>query len=79
MKPTKCPAKEEQKKRGGEKVKSKSQDCYVTFKPAMSLLNLKTDSKFCFLHMPELYKLHVIFCILISRMRSVRLVISKWL
>ena len=38
MKPTKCPAKEEKmrqekwKKRGGEKVKSKSQDCCVTFK-----------------------------------------------
>ena len=24
---------EKQKKRGGEKAKSKSQDCYVTFKP----------------------------------------------
>ena len=38
MKPTKCPAREKkmrqqkQKKRGGEKVKSKSQDCCVTFK-----------------------------------------------
>ena len=31
MKPTKCPAKEKQKKRGGEKTKSKSQDYYVTF------------------------------------------------
>ena len=39
MKPTKCPAREKQneqekrKKRGGEKGKSKSQDCCVTFKP----------------------------------------------
>ena len=39
MKPTKCPAREKkmrqekQKKRGGEKAKSKSQDCCVTFKP----------------------------------------------
>ena len=30
MKPTKCP---ERKKRGGEKAKSKSQDCCVIFKP----------------------------------------------
>ena len=33
MKPTKCPAKEKQKKRGGEKMKNNRQDCYVTFKP----------------------------------------------
>ena len=39
MKPPKCQAIEEIKKqekwnkRGGEKVKSKSQDCYVSFKP----------------------------------------------
>ena len=39
MKPTKCPAREKkmrqekQEKRGGEKVKGKSQDCCVTFKP----------------------------------------------
>ena len=38
MKPTKCPAKEKtlrqekRKKKGGEKVKSKSQDCCGTFK-----------------------------------------------
>ena len=38
-KPTKCPAREKKmrqekrKKRGGVKVKSKSQDCCVTFKP----------------------------------------------
>ena len=39
MKPTTCPAREKKmrqekrKKRGGEKAKSKSQDCGVTFKP----------------------------------------------
>ena len=39
MKPTKCPARknkmrqEKRKMRGGEKAKSKSQDCCVTFKP----------------------------------------------
>ena len=39
MKPTKCPTRgkkmrqEKRKKRGGEKAKSKSQDCCVTFKP----------------------------------------------
>ena len=39
MKPTKCPARdkkmrqEKRKKRGGEKAKSKNQDCCVTFKP----------------------------------------------
>ena len=39
MKPTKCPAREKKmrqekrKKKGGEKAKSKSQDCCVTFKP----------------------------------------------
>ena len=39
MKPKQCPAKlkkmkyERQKKKGGEKVTSKSQDCCVTFKP----------------------------------------------
>ena len=63
MKPTKCPARgkkmrqEKRKKKGGEKAKSKSQDCCVT-------------SKFCFLRMPELRKL--IFCIWIRRPRSVR-------
>ena len=55
MKPTKCPAKEKKngarraKKEGGEKAKTKSQDCCVTFKPK--------NSKFCFLRMPELHKL----------------------
>ena len=55
MKPTKCPAREKKmrqekrKKKGGEKAKSKSQDCCVTFKPKIS--------KFCFLRMPELRKL----------------------
>ena len=39
IKPTKCPAREQKmtqekrKKRGGEKAKSNSQDCCVTFKP----------------------------------------------
>ena len=39
MKPAKCPAREKKmrqekrKKKGGEKAKSKSQDCCVTFKP----------------------------------------------
>ena len=39
MKPSKCPAREKKnearkaKKEGGEKAKSKSQDCCVTFKP----------------------------------------------
>ena len=57
MKPTKCPAREKKmrqekrKKRGGEKAKSKSQDCCVTFKPK--------NSKFCFLRMPELRILHL--------------------
>ena len=65
MKPTKCPAREKKmrqekrKKKGGEKAKSKSQDCCVTFKP-----------KLCFLRMPELGKL--IFCIWIRRPPSVR-------
>ena len=54
---------EKQKKGEGEKVKSKSQDCCVTFKP-------KTMLKFCFLRMPELRKL--IFCIWIRRAPSVR-------
>ena len=68
-KPTKCPAREKKireekrKKGGGEKAKSKSQDCCVTFKP-------KTILKFYFLCMPELRKL--IFCIWIRNLRSVR-------
>ena len=38
MKPTKCQAREKnearkERKKGGEKAKSKSQDCCVTFKP----------------------------------------------
>ena len=69
MKPTKCPAREKKmrqekrKKKGGEKAKSKSQA-----KTAVSLLNPKT--KFCFLRMPELLKL--VFCIWITRLRSVQ-------
>ena len=53
---------EKQKKRGGQKAKSESQDCCVTF-------------KFCFLCMPELCKL--IFCIWIRRPWSVWLVNSN--
>ena len=68
MKPTKCPARgkkmrqDKRKKRGGEKAKSKSQDCCVTFKPK--------NSKFCFLRIPELRKL--IFCIWIRKPWNVR-------
>ena len=46
MKPTKCPAREKkmrqekQKKKGGEKAKSKSQDCCVTFKTKSYLVIL---------------------------------------
>ena len=56
IKATKWPAKEKKRQgigtiqRGGEKAKSKSQDCYVTFKP-------KNYLKLCFLGMPELCKL----------------------
>ena len=50
-------------KEGGEKAKSKSQDCCVTFKPE----NLETLLSTC---MPELHKL--IFCIWIRRPQSVR-------
>ena len=63
MKPTKCPAREKnmrqkkRKRRRGGKANSKSQDCCVTFK--------HQNSKFCFLHMPELCKL--IFYIWIRR------------
>ena len=49
------------KNKGGEKAKSKSEDCCVTFKPH--------NSKFCFLRMPELCKL--LFCIWIRRPRRV--------
>ena len=38
---------------GGEKEKSKSQGCCVTFKP-------KAISKCCFLHMSELRKLRIV-------------------
>ena len=44
MKPTKCPAREKKmrqekrKKREGEKAKSKSQDCCVTFNPKIEIL-----------------------------------------
>ena len=42
----------------------------VKVKTAVSLVNAKTISKFCFLCMPELHKL--IFCIWIIRPQSVR-------
>ena len=54
---------EKRKKRGGEKAKSK-------IKTAVSLLNPKTISQFCFLRMPELRKL--MFCIWSRRPPSVR-------
>ena len=59
MKPTKCPAKEKQKKRGGEKTKSKSQDYYVTFNLTWKLTR---NCAFC----------TCIFCIWIRRPRSLR-------
>ena len=52
MKPIKCPAREKQheagkaKKRGGEKAKSKSQDCRFTFK----LQKLPQIFAFCACH-----------------------------
>ena len=49
------------KRDGRREVKSKSQDCCVTFKPK--------NSKFCFLRMPKLCKL--ISCIWIRRLWSV--------
>jgi len=66
-KPTKCPAKEinearKAKKRGGEKAKSKSQDCCVTFKPK--------NYKLSFLRISELRKLT--YRIWIRTPRSVR-------
>ena len=69
MKPTKCPAREKKwgkksEKRGEERKRK------VKVKTAVSLLNPKTMSKFCFLRMPELCKL--IFCIWIRRPWSVR-------
>ena len=63
MKPTKCPAKEKQKR--GEERKRK-----VTVKTAVNVIFKPKISKFCFLRMPELRKL--IFCIWITRLRSVR-------
>ena len=48
MKPTKCPAKENSEERkakneGGEKAKSISQDCCVTFKPKKYLKVLLSE------------------------------------
>ena len=69
MKPTKCPARE---KKGGKKSEKRREERKrkVNVKTAVSLLNPKTISKFCFLRMPELRK--VIFCIWIRRAPSVR-------
>ena len=69
MKPTKCPARE---KKWGKKSEKRREERKrkVKVKTAVSLLNPKTISKFCFLRMPELRKL--IFCIWIRRPRSVR-------
>ena len=75
MKPTKCATKrkknkaEKKKKRGGEKAKKKR-------KTAVSLLNLKTNSKLCFLHIPELWKL--IFCFSIRRLQRYDLSTALW-
>ena len=69
MKPTKCPAREKKggkkSQKGGEERKRK-----VKVKTAVSLLNPKPISKFCFLRMPELRKL--MFCIWIKRLQSVQ-------
>ena len=56
MKPTKCPARE---KKWGKKSEKRGEErkWKVKVKTAVSLLNSKTISKFCFLRMPELRKL----------------------
>ena len=59
MKPTKCPAREKKmrqekrKKRGGEKAKSKSQDCCVTFKPKILLSARARTSQADILHLDQ--------------------------
>ena len=71
MKSNKCPAKEKKwgkkkrKKRGGEKAKSKSQDCCVACKPKNYVIII-----FCFLRMPKPPKL-ILICIWIRRPCSV--------
>ena len=69
MKPTKCQAKE---KKWGKKSEKRGEEkkWKVILKTAVSLLNPKTITKFCFLHMPKLRKL--IFCIWIRRSQSVQ-------
>ena len=69
MKPTKCPAREKKnearkaKKKGGEKAKSKSQDCCVTFKPKNYLeILLSAHAELC----------KLMFCIWNRRPRSVQ-------
>ena len=59
MKPTKCPAREnkkrqeKRKKRGGEKAKSKSQDCCVTFKFEILLSAHARTSQADILHLDQ--------------------------
>ena len=59
MKPTKCPAREKKmrqekrKKKGGEKAKSKSQDCCVTFKPEILLSVHARTSQADILHLDQ--------------------------
>ena len=61
MKPTKCPGKEDGRRKRKGKVKT-----------AVPLLNPKTTLKFCFLHICELRKL--LFCMWIRRLQSTQLV-----
>ena len=69
MKPTQFP---EQEKKGGKKSEKRGEEKKqkVKVKTAVSLLEPKTISKFCFSQMPELHKL--IFCIWIRWQQSVR-------
>ena len=59
MKHTKCPAREKkmrqekQKKKGGEKAKSKSQDCCVTFKPKNLFSAHARTSQAAILHLDQ--------------------------
>ena len=69
MKPIQCP---EQEKKGGKKSEKRGEEKKqkVKVKTAVSLLEPKTTSKFCYSHMSELHKL--IFCIWIRWPQSVR-------
>ena len=59
MKPTKCPAREKKmrqekrKKKGGEKAKSKSQDCCVTFNLEILLSAHARTSQADILHLDQ--------------------------